>query len=77
MANNEMTYQKKDLPSSLSRIGYVLLGLGIILGAIAFFVDHSRAVFNYLIALQSIAYFALGNIYKCFFLVKSLYLYQN
>jgi len=45
-----MTYQKKDLPASISKIGMALLVIGIILGVAAFFVDHSRAVFNYLIA---------------------------
>jgi hypothetical protein len=63
MANNEMTYQKKDLPSSLSRIGYVLLGLGLILGAIAFFVDHSRAVFNYLIAFTFMVSIGVGALF--------------
>jgi len=63
MANNEMTYQKKDLPSSLSRIGYVLLGLGLILGAIAFFVDHSRAVFNYLIAFTFMISIGVGALF--------------
>jgi hypothetical protein len=63
MANNEMTYQKKDLPSSLSRIGYVLLGMGLILGAIAFFVDHSRAVFNYLIAFTFMISIGVGALF--------------
>ena len=63
MANNEMTYQKKDLPSSLSRIGYILLGLGLILGAIAFFVDHSRAVFNYLIAFTFMISIGVGALF--------------
>lgn len=63
MANNEMTYQKKDLPSSLSRIGYVLLGLGLILGVIAFFVDHSRAVFNYLIAFTFMISIGVGALF--------------
>lgn len=63
MAINEMTYQKKDLPSSLSRIGYVLLGLGLILGVIAFFVDHSRAVFNYLIAFTFMISIGVGALF--------------
>ena len=63
MGINEMTYQKKDLPSSLSRIGYVLLGLGLILGAIAFFVDHSRAVFNYLIAFTFMISIGVGALF--------------
>ena len=50
MHNNELTYHKKDLPPGVSKIGMLLLFVGVILGVIAFFVDHSRAVFNYLIA---------------------------
>ena len=50
MQSNDMTYQKKDLPASLSKIGMVLLIVGLLLGVAAFFIDHSRAVFNYLIA---------------------------
>ena len=50
MQTNELTYQRKDLPSSISKIGMTLLAVGVILGVAAFFVDHSRAVYNYLIA---------------------------
>ena len=50
MSSSEVTYQKKDLPSSISKIGIVLLVIGVVLGILAFFVDHSRAVFNYLVA---------------------------
>jgi hypothetical protein len=50
MHTNDFTYQRKDLPSSISKIGMTLLSVGVILGVAAFFVDHSRAVYNYLIA---------------------------
>ena len=50
MHTNDFTYQRKDLPSSISKIGITLLSVGVILGVAAFFVDHSRAVYNYLIA---------------------------
>jgi len=50
MHTNDFTYQRKDLPSSISKIGMTLLAVGVILGVAAFFVDHSRAVYNYLIA---------------------------
>jgi len=63
MVINEMTYQKKDLPSILSKIGYILLGIGLILGAIAFFVDHSRAVFNYLIAFTFMISIGVGALF--------------
>jgi hypothetical protein len=50
MHTNDFTYQRKDLPSSISKIGMTLLLVGVILGVAAFFVDNSRAVYNYLIA---------------------------
>lgn len=63
MHNNELTYQKKDLPASLSKIGMVLLTLGLILGVAAFFVDHSRAVFNYLIAFTFMISIGVGALF--------------
>ncbi len=63
MHNNELTYQKKDLPASLSKIGMVLLIVGIILGVTAFFVDHSRAVFNYLIAFTFLISIGVGALF--------------
>ena len=63
MHNNEMMYQRKDLPSSISKIGMVLLGIGLVLGVAAFFVDHSRAVFNYLIAFTFMISIGVGALF--------------
>jgi len=58
-----MTYQKKDLPSKISKIGIILLIVGIALGVLAFFVDHSRAVFNYLIAFNYMISIGVGALF--------------
>jgi hypothetical protein len=63
MHTNEMTYQRKDLPSSISKIGMVLLVIGIVLGVAAFFVDHTRAVYNYLIAFTFMISIGVGALF--------------
>ena len=63
MHTNEFTYQRKDLPSSISKIGMTLLVVGVILGVAAFFVDHSRAVYNYLIAFTFMISIGVGALF--------------
>jgi hypothetical protein len=63
MQSSELTYQKKDLPSSVLKIGLILLIIGIGLGIIAFFVDHLRAVFNYLIAFAFMISIGVGALF--------------
>ncbi len=63
MHTNEMTYQRKDLPSSISKIGMMLLVVGIVLGVAAFFVDHTRAVYNYLIAFTFMISIGVGALF--------------
>lgn len=63
MHTNELTYQRKDLPSSISKIGMTLLVVGIILGVAAFFVDHTRAVYNYLIAFTFMISIGVGALF--------------
>ena len=63
MHNSDLTYQRKDLPPSISKIGMVLLVVGVILGVVAFFVDHSRAVFNYLIAFTFMISIGVGALF--------------
>ncbi|HSW54212.1 MAG TPA: hypothetical protein VLH59_03920 [Ignavibacteriaceae bacterium] len=63
MHNNELTYQRKDLPSSISKIGMTLLVVGIILGVAAFFVDHTRAVYNYLVAFTFMISIGVGALF--------------
>ena len=63
MHTNELTYQKKDLPASISKIGMTLLVVGVILGVAAFFVDHTRAVYNYLIAFTFMISIGVGALF--------------
>lgn len=57
-----MDYQKKDLPKKLSKTGFVLLGIGIVLIVLSFVFQTERAFFNYLIMFMFIASVALGSL---------------
>ena len=48
---NSTVYSKKSLPESFGKTGLLLLAIGLILVALAFFVDHTRSAFNNLIML--------------------------
>ena len=63
MSNEEITYQKKDLPAVISKIGMGLLIIGIVLGVIAFFSDHTRASFNYLVAFTFMISIGVGSLF--------------
>lgn len=43
-----MEYQKKPLPAKISKIGFALLGLGLILTILSFITNSHRAYFDYL-----------------------------
>jgi hypothetical protein len=63
MSQNEIDYQKKELPGKLNRTGMNLLALGIILGIVAFFVDNTRASFNYLLAFTFLISIGVGALF--------------
>jgi hypothetical protein len=63
MQNNDYTYSKKDLPGNILRLGYILLAAGLILGILGFFTDHSRAVFNYLMAFMFVMSIGVGALF--------------
>ena len=63
MESINISYQKKDLPASLNKIGLGLFVLGLILIVAAFFVDHSRAIFNYLIAFTFMISIGVGALF--------------
>lgn len=69
MAQTDFKFDKKELPAGLSKLGYTLLAIGIVLGVLAFFVDHSRALFNYLVSFMMILSIGLG----CLFLIALEY----
>ncbi len=63
MQETEIKYQKKELPGTLSKLGLGLLVIGIILGVLSFFVDHSRAVFNYLLSYTFLISIGVGALF--------------
>ena len=63
MSQTDFHYQKKELPSSLSKLGILLFAIGAVLGLIAFFVDRERAIFNYLITYMMILSIGLGSLF--------------
>ena len=63
MSDTEITFTKKPLPARLNLIGFILLGVGIILGVLAFFADHSRASFNYLIVYSFVVSIGVGSLF--------------
>ena len=63
MQETEIKYQKKELPGTLSRLGLGLLVIGIVLGVLSFFVDHSRAVFNYLLSYAFLISIGVGALF--------------
>ena len=62
MHQNNIEYQKKDLPKNLSQLGWILFGAGLILGVIGFFTDQHRALLNYLIAYMFILSIGIGSL---------------
>jgi len=69
MSQTEVNYQKKELPANLSKVGLVLLVVGVLLGIIAFFVDTTRASFNYLVSYSFLISIGVG----AFFLITLEY----
>jgi len=63
MPETEIKYQKKDLPASLSKIGYILLAVGVLLGVISFLVDSSRASFNYVVMYAFLISIGVGSLF--------------
>lgn len=63
MQQTENKYIRKDLPGTLFKLGLGLLAIGIIFGVIGFFVDHSRAVFNYLLSYTFLISIGVGALF--------------
>ena len=60
MFQNNVEYQKKDLPIKLSQLGWLLFSAGLFLGVIGFFSDQHRALLNYLMAYMFILSIGIG-----------------
>ena len=63
MAQNDSGYIKKNLPDNISRTGGILLGLGLVLGIIAFFADSYRASFAYLVSFIFFLSIVVGSLF--------------
>jgi len=60
MLQDNVEYQKKDLPIKLSQLGWLLFNAGLFLGVIGFFSDQHRALLNYLMAYMFILSIGIG-----------------
>lgn len=58
-----LVYQKKELPSSLSRIGLIIFLVGIVIGIVSLLFDFNRAIFNYLLSFVFILSITLGSLF--------------
>jgi hypothetical protein len=63
MNQNDFTYNKKEIPAKITRLGIVLFVIGLIFGAAAFFTDQSRASFNYLVAYTFMISIGVGSLF--------------
>lgn len=63
MANRVLEYQKKDLPQNMSKLGWALFAIGALAGVAAFYVDNTRAAYNYLIAYMFIMSVGVGSLF--------------
>ncbi len=57
-----MDYRKKELPKKVSKIGFTLLGIGVVMIVLSFLFQTERAFYNYLIMFMFIASVALGSL---------------
>jgi hypothetical protein len=63
MANKEMEYVKKELPSKVLNIGIALLAIGLIVGAVGLLIDPARAKFSYLLGFFFILTIGMGSLF--------------
>jgi len=63
MSQNDLIYKKKNLPESLKRLGFLLVGIGLALGLAGFLFDAQRAFFNYLLSFVFIMSIGVGSLF--------------
>lgn len=63
MSKNSTGYIKKELPNSFAKIGWTLLGIGVILGIIAYVIDPSRASYSYLVSYMFLVSIVIGSLF--------------
>jgi hypothetical protein len=63
MANNNIVYRKKELPSFIGKTGIVLLIIGVVLGIISYTVEPLRAAFSYLTSYMYLVSIGIGSLF--------------
>jgi len=61
--NNNVDYVKKDLPPIISKIGFGLTAIGLLLVVLAYFTDSTRSAFNNIILLMFLTSIGLGSLF--------------
>ena len=63
MSPNDSGYVKKNLPDNISKIGGILLVIGLVLGIIAFFANSYRASYAYLVSFIFFLSIVVGSLF--------------
>ncbi|MGE5313476.1 MAG: quinol:cytochrome C oxidoreductase [Acidobacteriota bacterium] len=63
MTETTVTYQKKELPRSVTLFGAAATAAGLLLVGLTYWMDHSRGLFNNIIGLATIASISVGAIF--------------
>ena len=63
MSKNDSGYVKRALPQKFLTIGFVLLGIGLVLGIIAYIVDPQRASYSYLTSFMFLISVGVGSLF--------------
>ncbi len=63
MSQNNNTYVKKELPANLQKTGIILLLVGVVFGALHFFVDFQNALFSYLLSYMFLVSIGVGALF--------------
>ncbi len=63
MSNNDSGYIKRALPQKFLNTAYVLLGIGVIFGIIAYIIDPQRASYSYLTSFMFIISLGVGSLF--------------
>jgi hypothetical protein len=61
--SNNFVYQKKELPPSISKIGFALIIIGVVLGIISYILNPGRAAFSYLTSYIFLVSIGIGSLF--------------
>ncbi len=63
MSKNDSGYIKRTLPQKFLTIGFTLLGIGLVLGIIAYIIDPQRASYSYLTSFMFLISLGVGSLF--------------